>query len=210
MITWEEDRRDKLATRLRDEVCQALSAIKYFLESMQAAAARGVANELPTSVIPSLQAAIRQAREIAQQMEPPSIPDPGVLAAIQRLWIESRAINPALVIEARTELCEREIPEGLAPIIFRIARMVSGLGERELTVSRIVWILQRDSRGLRLTVELSNDDQPLIHASALNELKAVRACVVLSGGSSEPARDTGRSTAIVAAWPSGYPDSRIF
>lgn len=33
MITWEEDRRDKLATRLRDEVCQALSAIKYFLES---------------------------------------------------------------------------------------------------------------------------------------------------------------------------------
>jgi hypothetical protein len=62
---------------------------------------------------------------------------------------------------------------------------------------------------LRLTVELSNDDQPLIHASALNQLKAVRACVVLSGGSSEPARDTGRSTAIVAAWLSGYPDSRI-
>ena len=203
MITWEEDRRDKLATRLRDEVCQALSAIKYFLEGMQAAAAPGVANELPTPVIPSLQAAIRQTREIAQQMEPASIPDSGVLAAIQTLWIESRAINRALVIEARTELGERDIPEGLAPIIFRIARMVSGLGERELPVSRIVWILQRDRRGLRLTVELSNDDQPLIHASALNHLEAVRACVALSGGSSEPARDTGRSTAIVSTWPSG-------
>ena len=80
-----------------------------------------------------------------------------------------------------------------------MARMVSGLGERELPVSRIVWILQRDSRGLRLTVELSNNDQALIHASVLNQLEAVRACVVLSGGSSEPPRDTGRSTAIVAA-----------
>ena len=209
MITWEEDRRDKLATRLRDEVCQALSAIKYFLETMQAAAARGVANELPTSVIPSLQAAIRQTREIAQQLEPASRPDSGMLAAVQTLWTETRAINPAVVIEARTELRERDIPEGLAPIIFRIARMVAELAERELPVSRIVWMLQRDSRGLRLTVELSNDDQPLIHASALNQLKAVRACVVLSGGSSEPARDTGRSTAIVAAWPSGDPDSRI-
>ena len=157
----------------------------------------------------SLQAAIRQTREIAQQIEPASVSDTGVLAAIQRLWIECRAINPALVIEARTELRERDIPDGLAPIIFRIARMVAGLGEREHWVSRIVWILQRDSRGLRLTVELSNDGQPLIHASALNQLKAVCACVGLSGGNSEPARDTGRSTAIVAAWPSRYPDSRI-
>jgi signal transduction histidine kinase len=209
MITWEEDRRDKLAALLRDEVCQALSAIKYFLESMQAAAARGVANQLPTPVIPSLQAAIRQTREIAQQLEPASVPDSAMLAAIQTLWIETRAINPALVIEARTELRERDIPEGLAPIIFRIAQMVAQLGERELPVSRIVWMMQGDSRGLRLRVELSNDDQPLIHASALNRLKAVRACVVLSGGTWEPARDTGRSTAIVAAWPSGYPDSRI-
>lgn len=209
MITWEEDRTDKLAARLRDEVCQALSAIKYFLESMQAAAARGVASQVPSPVIPSLQAAIRQTREIARQLEPVSIPDSAMLAAIQTLWIETRAVNPALEIEARTELRERDIPAGLAPIIFRIAQMVAQLGERGLTVSRILWTLQRDSRGLQLKVELSNDDQPLIHASALNQLKAVRACVVLSGGILEPAHDTGRSTAIVATWPSGYPDSRI-
>jgi signal transduction histidine kinase len=209
MITWEEDRRDKLASRLRDEVCQALSAIKYFLESVQAAAARGVAKELPTPVIPSLQSVIRLTREIAQQLEPAPIPNSGVLAAIQALWIEARATNPALAIDARTELREHDIPEGLAPIIFRIARMVAELGERQLTVSRIVWILQRESRGLRLTLELSNDDQPLIHASALKQLTAVCACVVLSGGSSKEPRDTGQSTAIVAAWPSSYPDSRI-
>lgn len=209
MITWEEDRREKLAARLRDEVCQALSATKYFLESMQEAAARGVANQLPAPVIPSLQTAICQTREIAQQLEPASVPDSATLAAIQTLWIETRAINPALVIEARTEVRESDIPEELAPIVFRIARMVAQLGESGLTVSRIVWMLQRDSRGLRLTVELSNDDQPLIHASALNQLKAVRACVVLSGGTAEPARDTGRSTVIVAAWPSCNPDSGI-
>jgi hypothetical protein len=202
MITWEEDRSDKLAARLRDEVCQALTAVKYFLETMQVAAARGVMKELPKPVIPSLQAAIRQTREIARQLDPASIPDSGVLAAVRTLWVETGAINPALVIEARSELRERDIPEGLAPIIFRIARMVAELGERELPVSRIEWKLQRDSRGLQLTVELSNDDQPLIHASALNQLTAVCACVVLSGGSSEPPRDTGRSTAIVAAWPS--------
>ena len=209
VITWEENRGYKLATCLRDEVCQALSAIKYFLESAQVAATRGVANELPTPVIPSLQAAIRQTREIAQQLEPASMADSGVLAAMQALWIETRAINPALAIEASSELCERDIPVRLAPIIFRIARMVAEVGQRKLQASRIVWMLQRDGRALRLTVELSNDDQPLIHASALNQLKAVCACVVLSGGSSEPPRDSGRSTAIVAAWPSGNPDSHI-
>ena len=204
VITWEEDRGGKLSARLREDVCQALSAIKYFLESVQEAATRGVAKELPTPVIPSLQAVIRRTREIAQLLQPASIPRSGVLAAVRTLWIEARATNPALVIEARNELRERDIPEGLAPIIFRIARMLAELAERELSVSRIVWMLQRESRGLRLTLELSNDDQPLIHASALNQLAAVRACIVLSGGSSEPLRDTGRSTTIVAVWPSAY------
>jgi len=203
MITWEEDRRDKLAARLRNEICQALCAIKYFLECMQTAAARGVANELPTPVIPSLQVAIRQTREIAQQLRPSSVPDSGVLAAAQALLVHARTINPALVIEASCELPERDIPEELAPIIFHIARMVAELGERPLSVSRIVWTLQKESRGLRLAIELSKDDQPLIHASALDQLKAILACVVLSGGSSEAPRNTGRSTAIVAAWPSG-------
>jgi signal transduction histidine kinase len=199
MIVWEEDRRDRLAARLRDEVCQALSAVKYFLESMQAAAARGIAKELPNPVIPSLQAAIRHTREIAQQLEPAALPN--LLTAVQTLWIETRAINPALRVEARSELRERDVPDTLAPIIFRIARMVAALGERELAVSRIVWMLQRDSRGLQLTVELSHDDQPLIHASVLNQLAAICACVALSGGNCEPPRDAGRSTAIVAAWP---------
>ena len=201
MITWEQARRDKLASRLREEVCQSLSAIKYFLESVQGAAAGGVARELPAPVIPSLQAVIRQTREITQQLELASIPDSGVLAAVQTLWIEARAANPGLQIEAGTELCERDIPEELAPIILRIAQMVAELGERELTVSRIVWMLQRDSRGLRLTVELSKDAQPLIHASALRQLTAISACAVLSGGSSERPRDTDRSTEIVATWP---------
>lgn len=201
MISWEENRGDKLSARLRDEVCQGLSAIKYFLEGMQAAAALGVSNELPTSVIPSLQSAIRETREIARQLEPASIPDSGLLQALQTLWIQTGAINPALEIEARAELREQDIPQGLAPVIFRIARMIAELGERKFPVSRIVWILQRDGRGLRLAVELSHDNHSLIHASALERLKAVRACAVLSGGRSDPARDVGRATAIVAAWP---------
>lgn len=208
MITWEEDSKDRLSTRLRDEVCQALSAVKYFLESMQAAAARGVAKELPSPVIPSLEAAIRQTREIAQQLEPASVSDAGILVAVQTLWIETRAIHPALAIEARTELRERDIPQRLAPVLLRIARMIAGIGERRLPVSRIVWLLERDSRELRLTVTLSNDDQPLIHASALDQLEAVHACVVLSGGSPQPAPDAGGCTAIVATWPVHDPDSR--
>jgi len=39
------------------------------------------------------------------------------------LWVDSRSLNPALVIKPRTLLEERDIPEGLKPVILRIAHM---------------------------------------------------------------------------------------
>jgi hypothetical protein len=145
--------------------------------------------------------AIRQSTEIAQQLKPPSVPNSGVLGAVQILWVHAGAINPSLVIEASSELAERDIPEELAPIIFQIARMVAELGERPLSVSRTVWILKKEGRGLRLGIDLSKDGQP---AHSCHRARPTQgACVVLSGGSAGPPRETGRSTAIVAAWSSG-------
>lgn len=199
MIAWEEDRRHGLSSRLREDVCQSLIAIKYFLESIQAAAARGVARELPAPVIPSLQAAIRHATDVAQQLEPASAHESGVLATVRALWTEIRVCNPAVAIEARVGLHERDIPEWLAPVILRIARMVAELAVKKMPVSRIAWVLQREDRRLRLLIELSQDDQPLIHASALERLEAIRACAVLSGGSSETVRSVA-CTALAATW----------
>jgi len=199
MIAWEEDRKHGLSSRLREDVCQSLIAVKYLLESIQAAAARGVARELPAPVIPCLQAAIRQTSEVAQQLEPASVQESGVLATVRTLWTEIRVLNPAVAIEARIELHERDIPEWLAPVILRIARMVAELGLKKLPVSRIAWVLQREDRRLRLLIELSQDDQPLIHASVLDRLEAIRACAVLSGGSSETVRSV-ECTAMAATW----------
>jgi hypothetical protein len=105
----------------------------------------------------------------------------------------------AVRIAARVELHERDIPEWLAPVILRIARMVAELGVKQMPVSRIAWVLQREDRRLRLLIELSQDDQPLIHASALDRLEAIRACAMLSGGSSETVRRV-ECTAMAATW----------
>lgn len=72
--------------------------------------------------------------------------DAGVLATLQSLWVDSRVRNPSLTIESRVLLDERDIPDGLKPVVLRIARMTLDFAEQTPSPCCVAWVLERDGR----------------------------------------------------------------
>jgi len=213
MIEWDEDNKAKAFVRLHDGVCQSLTGIMYFLKSAQHVAAGApllLSERIPEPVIPSLQAVIQDARAVAMQLRPPRMQEAGLLATLHSLWADSRAVNPALVIKPRALLEERDIPEGLKPVILRIAQMTLDFAEQNPSACRLAWALERSGQTLRLLIDMAVDahlspqpspQHPSPSTTTLNLLEAIRARVVLSGGSSDCVRNVAGRRAIVSTWP---------
>jgi signal transduction histidine kinase len=210
MIEWDEEKKAKAFVRLHDGVCQSLTAIMYFLKSSQHVTAGGLLSErIPEPVIPSLQAVIQDARAVALQLRPPRMQEAGLLATLRSLWVDRRALNPALLIKPRTLLEERDIPDGLKPVILRIAQMTLDFAEQTPSACRVAWVLERSGQTLRLSIDIAVDahlapqqspQQPNTSATELNPLDAIRARVVLSGGSSDCVCDVAGRRTIVSTW----------
>jgi len=133
----------------------------------------------------------------------------GLLATLNSLWVDSRALNPALVIKPRALVEERDIPEGLKPVILRIAQMTLDFAAQNPSACRVAWVLERTGQMLRLSIDMVVDDhvspqqspqQPSPSATALNPFEAIQARVALSGGSSDCVRNVAGRRTIVSSW----------
>jgi CHASE3 domain sensor protein len=212
IMEWEEDKKVKAFVRLHDGVCQSLAAIMYLLTSTQRVAAAGqylLSERIPEPVIPSLQAVIQDARAVALQLRPPRMQDAGLLATLNSLWVDSRALNPTLVIMPRALIEERDIPEGLKPVILRIAQMTLDFAAQNPSACGVAWVLERSGQMLRLSIDMAVDahvspqqspQQSSPSATALNPLEAIRARVTLSGGSSDFVSNVAGRRTIVSNW----------
>jgi hypothetical protein len=212
MMEWEEDKKAKAFELLHDGVCQSLAAIMYLLRSTQRVATGGgqyASTEIiPEPVIPSLQAVIQDARAVALQLRPPRMQKAGLLATLNSLWVDSKALYPTLLIEARAPIEETDIPEGLKPVILRIAHMTLDFAEQNPAACRVAWLLERSGEMLRLSIDIAPDHaspqqsprQLNRSATALNPLEAIRARVALSGGSSEWDTNVAGGRTIVSNW----------
>jgi signal transduction histidine kinase len=214
MMEWEEDNKVKAFERLHDGVCQSLAAIMYLLRSAQRVAAGGqypLNDLIPEPVIPSLQAVIQDTRAVALQLRPPRMQQAGLLATLNSLWVDSRALYPTLLIKPRALIEERDIPEGLKPVILRIAHMTLDFAAQNSSACRVAWLLEGSGEMLRLSIDMVVDahaspqhspQQPRSSATALNPLEAIRARVALSGGSSEWVTNVAGRRTIVSNWKS--------
>jgi hypothetical protein len=206
MMEWEEDKAAKAFVRLHDGVCQSLAAIMYLLRSTQRATTSGqlsLSEHIPEPIIPSLQAVIQDARAVALQLRPPRMQEAGLLATLDSLWVDSRALHPTVVIRPRALIEETDIPEALKPVILRIAQMTLDFAAQNPSACRVTWVLDCSGPVLRLSIDIAVDahaQQSKPSTIALNPLEAIRARVALSGGSSECGRNVAERRTIVCNW----------
>jgi hypothetical protein len=213
MMEWEDDKKAKAFVRLHDGVCQSLAAIMYLLRSTQRVAAGHqypVTDFIPEPVIPSLQAVIQDARAVALELRPPRMQEAGLLATLNSLWVDSRAIYPTLLVKPRALIEERDIPEALKPVILRIAQMTLDFAAQNSSACSVAWLLERSGEMLRLSINIAEDahaspqqsqqQQPSRSAAALDPLEAIRARVALSGGNSEWVVNVAGGRTIVSKW----------
>ena len=132
----------------------------------------------------------------------------GLLATLNSLWVDSRALYPTLLIKPRALIEEGDIPESLKPVILRIAQMTLDFASQNSSECRVAWLLERSGEMLRLSIEMAVDPHAsppqsphqLGPSTALNPLEAIRARVALSGGSSEWVTNGSGRTTIVSNW----------
>jgi hypothetical protein len=212
MMEWEEDKMTKAFIRLHDGVCQSLAAIMYLLRSTRRVAGGGqylISDGIPEPIITSLQAIIQDARAVALQLRPPRMQESGLLATLNSLWVDSRALNPSLVIKPRASIEERDIPESLKPVILRIAQITLDFAAQNQAAYRVAWALERSCQTLSLTIDMAEDAEVSAQQSApqssasetvLNPVEAIRARVALSGGCSDCIRNVAGHMTILSNW----------
>lgn len=192
MLSAEERERAKISTQLHEGVAQHLSAIKLRIEHL----CRGSPTDQDQDgepgvcdlVVPEVQKAIQDVRAMAMDIHPPSLDDFGLLPTVSWLKNEFMTIYPAMQIESRANVQEREIPIPMKAILFRIIQ------------EALEWIAKRAKPSLvrievggsrdELTLSIEHDGAPWPAPESeqsgepLDELElgSIRQRTVLSGG----------------------------
>jgi hypothetical protein len=202
-MRWEEDEKERVAVRLHEEVCQALTAVKYLLEAERKSAG--------PAVLPPLEAAIREIRAVAVELHPSSLGQFGLVAALDGLRAECEFLDPGFRITQHVTVAENEIPPELKPVMLRLAQLALRIAMRRPHASAVHWSIGRGS-GLEMAVRIiertpaeergqGGGGAPPLDTSAAGTRALVQAIcdrVTLSSGTCRLAED-GKS--FDASWP---------
>ncbi len=159
LLAAQEEERETIGRELHDNIGQMLAALKYSIEGVLAAREHGDtegAFKLLEQFVPRLQFAIQETRSLYMHLRPGMIEELGLLATMRWLCREFETFHCNFHIEFITAIEEREIPEHLKIVIFRIAQeALSGLVCRAM-VARVC--LSRKETRLELTISCNGYD----------------------------------------------------
>ena len=123
LLKVQENERRMLAAELHDNLGQLLTAIKFNIEGVLA---RMDPRESHTrdlnALIPNIQTAVEQVRNMYTELMPTALDDLGILATLNWFCREFQKDHPAIRLERKLDANEREISADLRLVIFRIAQ----------------------------------------------------------------------------------------
>jgi signal transduction histidine kinase len=123
LLRAQENERQRVARDLHDSVSQSLSALKFRVEHILDKMDRDsmeIPDDLSQVLIPLIQDAIEEVRNIYMGLRPTILDDLGVIATINWFCREFQNAYPHICVEHTIDIEEREIPAALKITIFRI------------------------------------------------------------------------------------------
>jgi len=210
LLSAEENERKRIAGEIHDSIGQALSAIKFALES--ALANKRLCSEeielAPFNAIVVLtQKTIEEVRRIVMDLRPSSLDDLGILATVNWFCREFVSIYSNLSIEKEIAITEQEIPVSIKTVIYRILQEALNNVVRH-SEAKIVKIALENSDGL-IEFRIEDDGRGFDIESVLSlqsserglGLASIRERVELSGGKLQIESAIGCGARITIQWP---------
>ena len=203
----EEVERKKLSGALHEDLAQTLSAIKLAVETGEGASiARPTESAVGVEVVPGLQSAIRQVRDIAMDLRPPSLDDLGLIPTIRAMCGQFSELHPSIEVEQDIAVMEETIPTRLKIVVYR--NIESGfkiVGQRR-GMKKVTISLQTENRSLILviegdgTAEVPSPGLSELGAESHSPLSAFRERTIISGGELEIRNSQTGHVTLRASW----------
>jgi signal transduction histidine kinase len=207
MLSAEEEDKKSIAFELHEGVAQTLCSIKIRLEHQLSHVAReGGQGDAVAPIIPVLQNAIEDVRELARGLRPPSLDELGLLPTIEWFCGSFERLHQDISIESSIALREEDMPLPLKIVLYRIIEstfwVIARLGGR----NRVRLALNCAADAIELEIEDTPRDSrylsPALSHNADQRLRfsKVKERIAFSGGSFHIRDNAAGGMVLRASW----------
>lgn len=207
LLRVQENERRMVAGELHDDLGQLLTAIKYKIESVLV---RMDPDESRThdliEIIPNLQLAVEQVRNMYTQLMPTVLDDLGIMATLSWFCREFQKDHPNISVESQFEVREEKIAGDLRLVIFRIVQNAFDSVAAHSQTGRTRVSLVEENGYVKLDIEDNGAAFDLSHAMSFTcpdcalGLISMKRRTELSGGSFEIGSAEGGGTFVRVQW----------
>ncbi len=150
----EADRR-QVAKEIHDSIGASLSAIKFGLEAKLAKMAPEPPDNLFSleNIIANLKQTIKETKQVSAFLRPTMLDELGLMATLQWFCREFQSIYQNIRIEQQVDIGEKEIPDSIKIVIYRILQETMNNAAKHARPDRIYFSLRNRNGSIELFIE---------------------------------------------------------
>jgi PAS domain S-box-containing protein len=210
LFSTEERERKRIARDIHDSLGQALSAIKFSVESsllLINAHSFSSARQALEKIIPLTRQSIDEVRRIISDLRPSTLDDLGLVATISWFCREFESIFTGIHIDKDIRVEEEDIPKSLKTVIYRILQEALNNAAKHSNAESVHLQLAKIDTNLELVVEDKGVGFDVDAVTARNGarrgmgLASMKERTLLSGGIINIVSVPGEGTRVHIFWP---------
>jgi len=209
LLSAQEQERKRIAGEIHDTLGSCLSGIKFKIQTVlqQIGKDSNVTEGSLSSVIPVIQEGIEECRRMQQDLRPSMLDDLGLLATLSWFCRRYQAIYTGIKVELEQALEERDIPDSLKIVIFRVTQEGMNNVAKHAKADLVHLSLRKMDGGIELVLEDNGqgfDLKKVLGSESTKRgfgLTSMKERTELSGGAFAIESAEGKGTTVRASWP---------
>jgi signal transduction histidine kinase len=210
LLEVEENTRRRIARDLHDSIGQSLTAIKFGLENALTRSSQDIAKEsaeLLETLIPLIQQASKEVRQIHTDLRPSLLDDLGIMSTISWFCRELEKVYSGIKIEKQMDMEEKDVPEPLKIVIFRVLQEALNNVVKHSKAALVRVSVKARNGKLELVVGDNGQGFDVERVSLVRSsekgfgLTSMKERTELSGGAFAIESTPGVGTVVRASWP---------